>query len=461
MGTLVLIILGSGHLLGWCFAPHLILQQKSPRTTLAWLFALWFMPFVGVAFYLFLGTDRLRRQRLKRLSPTDREPGPESISAERSLLEQISGLSGSPVVQARDLKDYTHGSVFFRALTESIDQAQHHILMQFYTWRDDGRGQQMLQSLTAAARRGVKVYLLCDELGSIETRDRFFKPLIDAGGRFSWFYTIHPRRNRFFLNLRNHRKISVIDGTIGFLGGMNVGLEYEGGDTDHGEWHDLQIRTSGPMVGQLTASFLDDWHFATREELHFDEGDTPRKTEGSPAVLVESGPDNQSGRVLMALSLLLHHAREKVDLFTPYFVPSSQLLHEIKLCAIRGVQVRLMTCSRTDIRFLIHASRSFYREIAEYGVSIFEYGEGVHHSKLAIADDRWISVGSANLDIRSLEVNFEVAMFLDDPAMAASLNRHLLPFFEVSKLIDLKELENLPLSRRLREGVFRLFSPML
>jgi len=463
MGTFILLTLVAGHLLGWCFVPQLILQKKPPRVTLAWLFALWFIPVLGVLFYLFVGTDRLRRQRLKRTHYLDRttDPAPATPTSEHSLLEQLSTLSGNPVVDLCNVKTYAHGTFFFKALTEAIEGAQERILMQFYTWRADARGRQLLGALTDAARRGVRVYLLCDELGSMETRDRFFAPLREAGGCFSWFYTVHPRRNRFFLNLRNHRKITVIDDTLGFLGGMNVGLEYEGKAPDTPEWHDLQVRVAGPMVQQLGHSFIDDWHFATQEELSFPAPERNPFHDGAEGVLVESGPDHQSGRYLMALSLLLHHARKTVDLFTPYFVPPTALLHEIKLCAARGVKVRLMICSRSDIRFLIDVSRSFYRELTDYGVSIYEYGKGVHHSKLVIADDRWISVGSANLDIRSLEVNFEVGMFLDDPETAAALQRHLQPFFDASKRIDPAQLENLPLGRRLREGSFRLLAPML
>ncbi len=458
--VLVLIL----YLASWLAVPHLLLQDKRPVTALAWLLGLVLLPIPTLPLYLLLGTDRLKRQRLAR-KRTKAEPGAGGDPVDGASLESaLAKLAGHPWGRASETRIFTEGKEFFTELSSSIENAREIIMIQFYTWKNDARGQALLQDLVEAARRGVKVYLLVDELGSLETRESFFAPLVDAGGCFSWFYTVHPLRNRYFVNLRNHRKIACFDRDHAFIGGMNVGDEYEGKNPENGRWFDLHLRVTGSVIQQLEETFANDWHFATQDDpftrsanIH----EWPEAGDGHPAIVVESGPDDRYDRNHLAVGAMISAAKEKIDLLTPYFVPTPELLYALKLASARGVRVRLMICRQSDIRFLIDIGRTFYRELLSYGVRIYEFRNDVNHAKSIRVDRDWYMIGSTNLDVRSLTLNFEANLYGRDSELCGRLDAHGEYLFSHCDEVTAAELENLSLSRRLREGVLRLLAPLL
>ena len=373
------------YLLSWSAIPHLLLLDKRPAATLSWLLALLFFP-PSLFLYLLIGTDRLRRQRLARFrdsvaKDSYQEKNGHSPGTAPALERVLETLADFNWTQGNNPIPFTEGEPFYNDLLQSIESARESILMQFYVWRNDQRGIAMRDALVRAAKRGVNIYLLVDELGSIETKSRFFLPLQEAGGQFSWFYTVHPKRNRYFVNLRNHRKISCFDYQRGYIGGLNVGLEYESKDPETGKWLDLHLRIEGPAVHQLASVFANDWYFSTQEKIHIPDRETTSSGENRfPAIVVESGPDQRFARNHLALSAMAAQASETLDFFTPYFVPTPEILQQMKLAALRGVRVRLLICQTSDIRFLIDIGRSYYRELLECGVRIFEFPDGVHHA---------------------------------------------------------------------------------
>jgi len=459
------------HLATWLAIPNVLLSTKRPASMLAWIGALVLLPFLGFALYLAFGTDRLRRRRLdrrgkSRTRPADPDGEEDSVDgldgAEGDLVRTIARLAGSPPTGARDLQLLEDAATYYDDLLAQIGAARHHVHFQTYVWREDDTGRRVRAALVAAARRGVRVRVLVDELGSVETGEAFFRPLVDAGGEFSWFYTIHPRRNRYFLNLRNHRKVQIIDGTWGYVGGMNVGREYEGRDPAVGAWRDLQVRLAGPVVDGLQECFANDWHFATRQRFT---GSAYYAGRGGgatlPAVVVESGPDSDRKPFLLTVIALANFARERLDLFTPYFVPVHALVHALQLAAARGVKVRLMVSEKNDHRFLVHLGRSYYEDLLAFGVEIYEYAEAVHHAKVVRVDDRWLLLGSANLDARSIDLNFELSLLLRCPDACARLDRRHQEMFAASRQLDLARFRQRPRRDRLVEGLSRLWAPLL
>ncbi|HEY9250961.1 MAG TPA: cardiolipin synthase, partial [Rariglobus sp.] len=402
--------------------PHLLFRKKHPSATLAWLWGILLFPFAGALLYLAIGTDRLKRKRLRRHASFSSArparartawPRPALGPHDDALVRQIERLNQIPASQVEEARLLPDADTFYQALLRSIAGARHHIHIQFFIWRADETGKRFLDALVAAARRGVRVRVLLDEVGCLLLPSRYFRPLIEAGGEFSWFLTISPSRNRYLFNLRNHRKLQVIDGTVAFVGGMNIGREYQGLDPAVGGWRDLQIELTGPVACVLQESFADDWYFAT--DRHLDDACYyPPSPRAGPftALVIAGGPDSLHSPVQKSLLALLQHARGRIWLTSGYFVPNSVTLTALQLCAARGVDVRLLISGKSDHPGLLHIGRSYYEELLEAGVRLFEYQASIHHSKTGILDDDWLLVGSANLDNRSMHLNFELNVLL-------------------------------------------------
>ena len=453
--------------------PHLLLLKKRPVATLAWLWAIILFPYLGALAYLLIGSDRMKRKRLKRRAAF-RAYRPLSKEAERKPYELSTFLPERDQLFLRTLAEINHlptsvsnkvrllidAKNFYPALEEAIQKAKFSIHMQFYIWRNDAVGKKFLNLLVQAAERGVEVYVLLDELGCLDLRKSFFDPLIKAGGKFSWFQSFNVWRNRFFINLRNHRKIQIIDGNRGFIGGMNLGREYEGGDVNLGSWRDIQIELSGPVTHILEDSFANDWFFATDEKLEekirFEE-----KEKCFPLQVIAGGPDLNYDPLQRSLVEMLNHARKRVWITSGYFVPSEVLLTALAICATRGVDVRLLVAEKIDHPLLVRVSRSFYEDLLQVGVKVYEYSCGMNHAKVAVMDEDWLMVGSANLDNRSLRLNFELNVLIRSTEENRLLAQVLDEDFRRSKEIELSSFQKRPAKQKLIEAAFRPLAPLL
>ena len=467
------------YLATWAFIPHLLLLKKRPSATLAWLWAIVFIPFVGALFYFGFGTDRLKRRRLRRRNlysaRSSRKGAQPSVTDEvtrrllaglpqrdRQFLQLLSRINHLPASSSCNFRILRDAKEFYAALEARIVAARHHVHLEFYIWNADETGERFLRLLADAARRGVIVRLLLDGVGSHAFTESRLGDLLAAGGQFSWFQSLDPKRNRFFLNLRNHRKLQVIDGVTAFVGGMNIGREYEGLDPTLGHWRDVQVEADGPVVLELQDVFADDWFFATGEKI------------SAPAFFPESGgesrcithvilggPDRRNEPISKSIVSLLNEASTRVWIATGYFVPDDVVLTALELAASRGVDVRLLISEKNDHPFLVVVGRSYYGELLAAGVRIFEYSVGINHSKIAIADDRWSMVGSANLDYRSIRLNFELNLLSHSVERNAELARILEHDFSLSQEIDPAVFAARPFRRRFAEAALRPLSPML
>lgn len=456
----------------WLVIPHVLFARKRPASTLAWIWSIIAVPFVGPLAYFALGADRMQRKHLKKAarlgllvkrgprSPDARYPKLEN--REEELLRTLGEINQIPFSTARTATLLFDAAEFYPALKEHIDKAQHHVHLEFFIWRDDDAGLAMLGNLVAAARRGVHVRLLLDQVGCLRVSKSFFKPLVDAGGEFSWFYSLPLWRHSRFMNLRNHRKLQIIDGKTAFVGGMNIGSEHVDGIPGLGPWRDAQLMVEGRVVRQLQRIFAEDWFFAT--DKRFLENDyMPKSGEAGEIVIqiISGGPDLPREPIPKSILTLLMQAKKRVWLTTGYFAPNQMLLTGLQLCAARGVDVRLLVSEKSDHPYLLQVGRSYYEDLLEWKVRVYEYSEGLNHKKAMLFDDGWLMVGSANSDNRSMRLNFELNLLARAPEQAAQLEAQLLREFEISREIGLDEVRAKTFPRRLMEAALRPLAPIL
>ncbi len=445
-------------------AVWIIWDKREPVATLSWLLALAALPLVGLAIYYLFGPMRIRRQRIRRAraraalaAPTMHAEGANLAEVQVArLARRTTGLLPKEMRDARLLRD---GAETYEAMLEALAGARHHIHLATYIYDPDATGRCFLDALVARARAGVKVRLLIDSVGSAGTRARFFAPLREAGGEVAWF---HPVRLRFprrpALNQRSHRKLLIVDGALGFTGGVNLS------DTqDHRRradaFCDLHLRFSGSAVQGLQITFIEDWAYVTGTAL-CDADFWPRQEGGgSPALVIPSGPDSGWEAFHRVAVESIHDAAERVWLVTPYFVPSEAARMALTNAALCGVDVRLMLPRRADSRLVSAAARSYYDELLAAGVRIFEYQPNVLHAKTMLIDRRHLLIGSANFDYRSFRVNFELSALVSDAALAQAMEAAWNDF--ATRCGEIRADREQPRWRRLGDATARLFSPLL
>jgi len=475
--------------LAWAFAVivGLILARRSSAATLAWTLALLALPYVGAAVYLFFGPRRLHRKKLRYararrqirqvapgLDATDGAVMGEAIRVRYRQLARLATELGQPAPRRADepVTVYIDGDDCYAAIEAAICAATDHVHLEYYLWEPGRAGDRLRDALAERARAGVKVRLLLDDVGSDGASDGYFATLTRAGGELAWFNPLRISRVRpTLLNFRTHRKIVVVDGRIGFTGGMNVSdVQSSDGSTSSGthakgsalEWRDTHMRIVGAPVGALQRVFLDDWAFAVGtckvEAAHFPASE--RDPNGPSVQIIASGPDDSVFAIQQFKFAAIASSRHSLSITTPYLVPDEATLAAIKSAALRGVNVRLLVPKRGDSKLVTAAGRSYYDELVAAGVVLFEYGPAMLHAKTMVIDDTVAVVGTANLDNRSFRLNFEVIAVVYDAAAAGQLgaifDRDLRSAVRYKPPTGKR-----PIGERLLFGVARLVSPLL
>lgn len=445
----------------------IILQKRSPLATLAWILALAALPLLGFVVYHFLGPhkikrQRLRRQRLRRMNRCEAcaDPAAEATLTQRwrGLAQLVAKSTGAPVASASEVGLLVGGAATYAALLQAIAGARRQIHLEYYIIEPDAIGAQFRSALIERARAGVEVRLLIDALGSSRLSRRWLAPLREAGVEVARFHPFRLAALRPLLNFRTHRKIVVIDGELGFTGGINLADEHDA-RLSAGAWHDLHLQLRGQVVGWLQAVFAKDWLYAsgrglTERELY------PTLTPGTIAAqVIASGPDSDSEAIHRSYLQALHQARERAWLATPYFVPGTAALYALGNAAMRGVDVRLLLPQRCDSRIVGLAGRSYYDELIARGVKIYEYQPSMLHAKALLVDDDLALLGTANFDLRSFELNFEVAVALYDRHFCTALEAQLAGDFDCARRVT--QPRPISLLSRLAEASARLLSPVL
>jgi cardiolipin synthase len=444
------------HLLLLALVPQILLARKKPSATLAWVWFALLFPYAGCFAYLLLGN--IPKSSCAKpppgLSPRSRRRSTERLPV---ILERLTGNAPS---HATRFKLHDGANSFYKELFHRVENSQVEVLFQTFVWRPDPVGKAFLNVLTAAARRGVRVRLLLDPIGSLELKENFLLPLQNAGGRFAWYRPqglLHRIRH---LNLRNHRKLQVIDGSVAFVGGMNVGKEHLPSQSGETAWRDLQAEVEGPVVSELRSRFAADWAFATHEKIPEMPPPRQQKNTGSPCQLLEGSPAPTTRGLHGPLIALLNHAKKRVWIATGYFAPSEPLLCALEVCAARGVDVRLLISEKSDHPYLVIAGRSYYEELLSMGVRLYEYSRAIHHSKALLMDSAWVLIGSANCDHRSLYHNFELGLLQRCRKTAQKLETIFTQDFAACLEITLQGFAQRPLRARLLEALLRPLTPL-
>lgn len=349
----------------------------------------------------------------------------ETSQIGRSQLALLNADQGVfPATRDNAVEVLLSGDEAYDAFERAVRDARHHIHFEFYIWRADETGRRFRDLLMEKARAGVEVRVLYDGIGGSEVHGEFMRPLVEAGGRAAPFLPVNIFERRLRVNFRNHRKIIVVDGQVGFTGGVNIGDEYR-------EWEDTAVRLEGPVVYQLQEVFAEDWYFATGENLatnlYFPPAFGPSACEAPPgsatARVIASGPDLKRQIMHQVFFMAISLARTRIWLVTPYFIPEQSIIAALTTAALRGVDVQLIVPGdgASDVSIARWAGQAFYEELLESGVKIHEYKGKVLHAKVLLVDDVWSFVGSANLDIRSFRLNFEINCLVSDPRDAPTL----------------------------------------
>lgn len=452
----------AAYLLGLGF--WIVLQKREPVATISWLISLAALPYIGFLIYYFFGPLRIHRQRLRRVRaraslpapPEGLTPSPEAIELAR-LGQATTGL---PPTTATDVRLLIDGGAKYAALLADIAQAREHIHLEYYIYLPDRTGTALRDALIERARAGVKVRLLLDAVGSGQTSRRFIRPLLDAGAEVAWF---HPMKLRWFwrrpwLNLRTHRKIVIIDGRVGYTGGINI-TDEEDERLRADAYRDLHLRLEGDVVRELELVFTEDWCYAT--------GQPPLKMQHPPpqpgrvaSQVVSSGPDSPWEAIHRVHVGAIHAAQRRVWLVTPYFVPSEAARMALTSAALGGLDVRLLVPKLSDSRLVTYAARSYFDELLDAGVKIHEYGPRMLHSKALLCDDKMAIIGSANFDHRSFRLNFEISVMFYNEQLAGELATLIQE--ECSRAPRVRPDRERSLWRsRLPEALARLVSPLL
>jgi cardiolipin synthase len=459
--------------------PVVVLRRKEPSSTIAWILTLVFLPALGAILFLLFGRDRVRwPARRKRqadalvrgtlMAHTGEPPQPLSparaglTDLEAQIFQMSALLTGEGATTHNRVTVFSRGDEVYDAIGAAIDQAKDHVHAEYYLIRNDKTGAWFRDKLVRAAERGVEVRLLCDAYGCLAVGGPWRRPLRKAGARVGVFL---PMRSLLLqpVNLRNHRKIVVVDGTVAFSGGVNIGDEYRGEMSGIGRWRDTHFRLEGPAASALQRVFLQDWFFATGQGI--DPARYFPKSQPTPGdaivAIVPSGPDTRTEAIHRLFFAAIAAARERVWITTPYFVPDPPMVVALQVAAMRGVDVKLILPSRSNHRVTFHAGRSFYEQLLDAGVHILEYKPGMIHAKTMVVDGRIVLLGSANMDMRSFRLNFEVHALIHDEQTAQTLERSFHEDLAETVAVDRAAWGTRPLRDRIAEGAGRFVSPLL
>jgi cardiolipin synthase len=469
-------------ILNFLFAGTVIfLERRNVAATWAWLMVLFFLPAVGFILYLILGQNLSRRKLYKikvdRLTTIrgiiyrqfrELEQGivaykDPAIANYHNLIQMNLVSSFALFTQDNEVEIFTDGKSKFDALFHAMEGAVDHIHLIYYIVRDDDLGQRLMKILVEKAKQGVKVRFLYDDIGCYGLSKKYFHDLLEAGGEVAAFFPSRIPYLNFRVNYRNHRKLAIIDGKYGFIGGFNIGDEYLGLNERFGKWRDTHLMIRGGAVLQIQAQYLLDWKLATRKDVPIQPRYFPMPTSmGHVGIqIVASGPDTEEQQIKDGYLKMIYAAKESIYLQTPYFIPDESMLTALKLAAMSGVDVKIMIPSEPDHKIVYWATSSYLGELLACGVRVYLYSKGFIHAKTIVVDGRIASVGTANIDTRSFKLNFEVNAFIYDSGTAAKLMNIFVKDAEFSSELTLERYKHRSLLIKFKESCARLLSPIL
>ncbi|ARK31460.1 cardiolipin synthase [Halalkalibacter krulwichiae] len=489
---LALLYMTRGHWEGWVvgalsvafslsvvfIAVVIFFENRHPTKTLTWLLVLAAFPLFGFFFYLLFGQNHRKNRSFSNKAIQDEQEF-KKIEGDRQLNEdQINSmgehqqllfrlahrLGNNPVSFSSETKVLTDGKETFTHILRALRLAKHHIHLEYYIVRDDKLGKEIKDILMERAKAGVEVRFLYDAVGSWKLSKAYIKDLRMSGVEVVPFSPVRLPFLNHKLNYRNHRKIIVIDGVIGFVGGLNIGDEYLGRHSYFGKWRDTHLFVRGEAVRTLQLIFLRDWFYQTGEKIlspTYLSPSLPTVSGDGGVQMIASGPDTRWEVNKKLFFSMITSAKKSIWIASPYFIPDDDILSALKIAALSGIDVRLLVPNRPDKRIVFHASRSYFPELLETGVKVYEYNRGFMHSKLMIVDHELASIGTSNMDMRSFHLNFEVNAYLYRTKSVTKLVSDFVYDLNHSNQLDYKLFKNRSIFHRIIESTSRLLSPLL
>lgn len=477
------ILLVSAFLLNLVFAFIIIfMERRTANSIWAWLLVLVFLPLVGFILYLLLGRQIQREhifklakedkvglemivdEQLEALKKQDFSKGNHQIVKFKEMVQMLLYNNAAFLTTDNDLTIYTDGHQKFDDLINDIRHAQSCIHIQYYIIHSDNLGKQLLHELEKKAEEGIEVKMLYDDMGSRDLRKKDLKKFRQRGGHAESFFPSKLPLINLRMNNRNHRKIVVIDGTIGYVGGFNVGDEYLGKSKKFGYWRDTHLRIKGDAVNALQLRFILDWNSqSTRDNLTYESRYFPDVDSGGTIgiQIASSGPDEDWEQIKYGYLKMISSAKESIYIQSPYFIPDQAFLDSIKIAALGGVDVNIMVPNKRDHPFVYWATLKNVASLLEAGVNVYHYDNGFLHSKTLVIDDEVASVGTANMDNRSFTLNFEVNAFIYDEGVARSLKQAFINDMKLSNKLTSEAYAKRNLLVKFKEGISQLLSPIL
>lgn len=459
----------------------IILENRSPEKTVSWILILILIPVVGVIFYIFFGQDYRKRKIFSRkgLKSSERllilqgkilkqlrdnKPARFEDYSENSLgiMKMLFNNSNCIVTEKNNVEFLIDGEATFHSILESIRKATHHIHLEFYIFDNDKLGSRVIDALCKKAGEGVKVRILYDDVGSWRLKQRTINMMQSAGIKIVSFQKVRFPLLSSKVNYRNHRKLVVIDGNTGFTGGLNIADRYLEGDPVLGYWRDTFVKIEGEAVWGIQNIFAADWFFTTKENITSAEYyPLVRKPGNNTVQIVSSGPDSDWPAISQFYFTAIAQSHKQVFLTSPYFMPTDDIITALKTAALRGVDVRIIIPEKSDSVFARFGTESYIEEMLEAGIRIYFYSNGFIHCKTMVVDGEIISIGSANMDFRSLETNFEINAVIYDETLATSMNSIFEADLKYCIPQSIESWNNRSFFRRFTASLVRLVSPLM
>jgi cardiolipin synthase len=458
----------------------IILENRNPVKTISWILVLVLLPIVGIVIYLFFGQEyrkskmysrkglkdleKLRNLTLEQLDnlPKNHFQISERLYSKKRLINLLLSNSNAILTSNNEVTVLLNGKETFPEIFKAIEQAKHHIHLEYYIVENDRIGNYLRELLIQKAREGVEVRFIYDDVGSWELKRKFLRSMSDAGVMVDCFMRVRFPNLTSKVNYRNHRKILVVDGEAAFLGGLNFADRYEDGVPEIGPWRDTHLKVIGGAATALQIIFMADWYFVSKEIFKGDQYFKPFESGSGKLVQISaSGPDSDWESIGQAYFSAIASATDNVFISTPYLMPTSDIVTALKTSALGGIDVRIIVPGLSDAIFPKWGTNSYIEELLESGVKIYFYKAGFTHSKVIVVDGIFSSVGTANLDFRSLETNFEVNAMIYDEEIAGILTKQFLDDQEKSEMVVLEEWIKRPRINKIKESFARILSPML
>lgn len=458
------------------------IERKDASATWAWIMILFFIPVLGFIIYLFLGQNLTRRRlfnwddiekvgitailpkQIEQIRDQKFKYNNENVDPYLDLVYMHLINNEAILTQNNEIQLFLDGQEKFDQLFEDIRAARDHIHIQTYIFRHDNLGKKLIHELVKKAKEGVKVRVMYDELGSRKLLRRHFKDLIAAGGELGVFFPSKLSLINIRLNYRNHRKIVIIDGQISYVGGFNVGDEYVRPSKKFGYWRDTHLRILGDAVDSLQTRFILDWSQASKQSpIQYEPRYFPQKEVKGNAMIqmVSSGPDSEWEQIKNGYIKMIMSAKETIFIQTPYFIPDQSLLDVLQIASLTGKDVRVMIPNKPDHPFVYWATYSQIGELLKTGAKVYIYEKGFIHSKTIVIDRKMCSVGTANIDMRSFKLNFEINAFIYDRAFSQAIVHSFEQDMLDSTMLTMHTYEQRSKWIRFKESISRLLSPIL